>query len=93
MISVDEARQRVANELLALAKRDAAAMRILSQASEMDFSPIGFQPMSLKLLDDFTSYAVTTRYDIDQEDVVDRAQAEAAVALMLAWAMTIINPK
>ena len=133
MISVDEARQRVANELLALAKRDAAAMRILSQAPEMDFSPIGFHaqqclekclkgvmakvgityprthdlgelhqllttarhavPMSLKLLDDFTSYAVTTRYDIDQEDLVDRAQAEAAVALMLAWAMTIINPK
>ena len=133
MFSVDQARQRVAIELLALAKRDAAAMRILSQASEMDFSPIGFLaqqclekclkgvmakagityprthdlgelhqllttarhavPMSLKLLDDFTPYAVTIHYDIDQEDLVDRAQAEAAVALMLAWAMTIINPK
>ena len=114
MISIDEARQRVAAELLGLAQRDAAAMRILSQAPEMDFSPIGFHaqqclekclkgvmakvgityprthdlgelhkllttakhavPLNFKLLDDFTPYAVTTRYDIDQEDLVDRAQ-------------------
>jgi len=133
MISIDEARQRVASDFLALAQRDAAAMRTLSQASELDFAPIGFHaqqciekclkgvmakmgityprthdlgelhqllvsagnavPLSLTVLSDFTPYAVTTRYDIDQEDLVDRAQSEAAVALMLAWATITINPQ
>lgn len=132
MISIDEARQRVANDFLALARRDAAAMRTLSRASDLDFSPIGFHaqqciekclkgvmakvgvtyprthdlgelhrllasaghsvPMNLVALNDFTPYAVTTRYDIDQEDLIDRAQSEIAVALFLAWASSTINP-
>ncbi len=132
MISIDEARQRVANDFLALARRDAAAMRTLSRASELDFSPIGFHaqqciekclkgvmakvgityprthdlgelhrllasaghslPVGLETLNDFTPYAVTTRYDIDQEDLIDRTQSETAVALFLAWASSTINP-
>ena len=48
--------------------------------------------MSLVALNDFTHYAVTTRYDIDQEDLIDRAQAETAVTLMQAWATSLINP-
>ena len=131
MISIDEARQRVASDFLALAQRDAAAMRILSLASDLDFSPIGFHaqqsiekclkgvmakvgityprthdlgelhqlltsaghsvPMNLVALSDFTPYAVTTRYDLDQEDLIDRVQSETAVALMMAWAISTIN--
>lgn len=132
MISIDEARQRVANDFLTLAQRDAAAMRALSQVSDLDFSPIGFHaqqciekclkgvmakveityprshdlgelhqllaaagysvPMSLVTLSNFTPYAVSTRYDLDQEDLIDRAQSESAVALILGWAISMINP-
>ena len=132
MISIDEARQRVASDFLTLARRDAAAMRALSRVKDMDFSPIGFHaqqciekclkgvmakvgityprthdlgelhqlltasghsvPISLLTLSDFTPYAVTTRYDIDQEDLVDRAQCETSVVLLLAWATSLINP-
>jgi hypothetical protein len=108
MISIDEARQRVACDFLALARRDAAAMRTLSQASDMDFAPIGFHaqqciglitlagtdvPLGLNVLSDFTLYAVTTRYDIEQDDLIDRAQSESAVALMPTWATHTINPQ
>ncbi len=132
MISIEEARQRVANDFLTLAQRDAAAMRALSRVTELDFSPIGFHaqqciekclkgvmakvgityprthdlgelhqlliaagylvPISLLTLSDFTPYAVTTRYDVDQEDLIDRVQSETAVAVMLAWAISTINP-
>ena len=132
MISIDEARQRVASDFLALAQRDAAAMRTLSRASDLAFPPIGFHaqqciekclkgvmakvgityprthdlgelhqlltsaghsvPMSLVALNDFTPYAVTTRYDIDQEDLINRVQSETAVALMRAWTSSTINP-
>ena len=131
MISIDEARQRVASNFLALAQRDAAAMRTLSRATDLDFPPIGFHaqqciekclkgvmakvgityprthdlselhqlltaaghslPMGVAALSNFTPYAVTTRYDIDQEDLIDRVQSETAVALMLAWASSTIN--
>ncbi len=133
MISIDDARKRVASDFLVLAGRDAAAMRTLSAAIDMDFSPIGFHaqqciekcmkgvmavvgityprthdlgelhqlltsaghsvPLGLKTLSDFTPYAVTTRYDLEQVDLIDRAQAESAVVLMLAWATTTITPQ
>jgi hypothetical protein len=132
MISSDEARQRVARDFLALAQRDAAAMRVLSREPTLDFSPIGFHaqqciekclkgvmakvgityprthdlgelhkllasgghamPLSLETMADFTPYAVTTRYDIDQDDLINRVQSENAVALVLAWADSTINP-
>ncbi len=132
MISIDEARRRVASDLLVLAGRDAAAMRALSQVAGMDFAPIGFHaqqclekcmkavmasagitfprthdlgelhrlltsaghpvPLPLTTLSDFTPYAVTTRYDLDEVDLLDRTQTESAVALMLAWATTTIHP-
>lgn len=132
MISIDEARQRVANDFLTLAQRDAAAMRALSQVSDLDFSPIGFHaqqciekclkgvmakvgityprthdlgelhqllaaagqavPINVVTLSNFTPYAVTTRYDLDQEDLIDRVQSEIAVVLILAWAISMINP-
>ncbi len=131
MISIDEARKRVACDFLVLAQRDAAAMRVLGQATDMDFSPIGFHaqqciekcmkavmarvgitypkthdlgelhqllvsaghsvPLGLKTLSDFTPYAVTTRYDLEQVDLIDRVQADSAVAMMLAWATTKIT--
>lgn len=132
MISIDEARRRVASDLLVLAGRDAAAMRTLSQVAAMDFAPVGFHaqqclekcmkavmasagitfprthdlgelhrlltsaghpvPLPLTTLSDFTPYAVTTRYDLDEVDLLDRTQTESAVALMLAWATTTIHP-
>lgn len=43
-------------------------------------------PISVDLLMNLTPYAVSTRYDIDSQNLIDGNQAEIAVSLALEWA-------
>lgn len=38
------------------------------------------------------SYAVTSRYEVDKEDLVTYAQIDEAVATTVSWATTLLNP-
>lgn len=49
-------------------------------------------PVSRELLNDITPYAVTSRYEVDAEDLVTHAQIGEAVATTVAWATSLINP-
>ena len=49
-------------------------------------------PVSRELLNDITPYAVTSRHEVDKEDLVTYAQIDEAVATTVSWATTLLNP-
>ena len=49
-------------------------------------------PVSRELLNDITPYAVTSRYEVEAEDLVTFAQIDEAVATTVSWASSFINP-
>ena len=49
-------------------------------------------PVSRELLNDITPYAVTSRYEVDAEDLVTYAQIDKAVTTTVLWANSLINP-
>jgi HEPN domain-containing protein len=49
-------------------------------------------PVSRELLNDITPYAVTSRYEVDAEDLVTFAQIDEAVATTVSWASSHTNP-
>jgi HEPN domain len=50
-------------------------------------------PVSRELLNDITPYAVTSRYEVDAQDLVTFAQIDEAVATTVSWASSLINPQ
>ena len=48
-------------------------------------------PVSRELLNDITPYAVTTRYEVDAEDLVTYSQIDQAIAITVSWATSLIN--
>lgn len=48
-------------------------------------------PVSRELLNDITPYAVTSRYEVDADDLVTHAQIDEAVATSVAWASSLVN--
>ena len=48
-------------------------------------------PVNRELLNDITPYAVTTRYELDAEDLVTYAQIDKAIATTISWATSLIN--
>ena len=52
--------------------------------------PNPFQKAEIKRL---TPYAVTSRYDLERDEILDETQAQAMVALAMTWATNIIRAK
>ncbi len=50
-------------------------------------------PVSRELLNDITPYAVTSRYEVDAEDLVTIAQVNEAVTKTVSWASSQLNPQ
>ena len=49
-------------------------------------------PFSRELLNDITPYAVTSRYEVADEDLVTHDQIDQAVSATMVWATHHINP-
>jgi HEPN domain-containing protein len=130
-VSLDEARRRVAGELLTLASNDHEAMLILMQAKTIDFAIIGFHaqqsvekamkavmaiagityprshdlvqlcdmlvatniscPLSRDTLESLNPYAVSSRYNLETDELLNETQATNAVQTCLQWAQQKMN--
>ena len=50
-------------------------------------------PFSREVLNDITPYAVTSRYEVADEDLVTYDQVDQAVSATMSWATHHINPQ
>ena len=130
-VSIEEARRRVALELLSLAERDQEAMLVLMKAKTIDFAIIGFHaqqsvekamkaamaihgityprshdlvqlrdmlaaanhafPLSQNTLEALNPYAVSSRYNLETDELLDERQAADAVQICLEWTKQTIS--
>ncbi len=132
-VSLEEAKRRVAAELLKIAGHDQEAMHILMQAKTIDFAIIGFHaqqsvekamkavmamhgityprshdlvqlhdmlysasiscPLSKDTLESLNPYVVSSRYNLETDELLSETQAQVAVQACLQWAAHHINKK